>query len=205
MPFSAKPSAAFCLTLFLAAGQRALAVNDWSVPCTQGKCSWDVPADTGTSGSYKFRDSLSGLSVWPDAICARGSTQVLQSNLVTRVNSSETPVHQLTLDTNFAAADTSQGEVNFSVQGQNRPNDSSTVKRRNHRRSQPLARVTIGSFNKSLSEKPAPLNFSGQKNLFSDGSGSIDVDANLQASVGISAVAAGSIIPPKVTQFGITF
>ena len=65
--------------------------------------------------------------------------------------------------------------------------------------------MTIGSFNKSLSAKPAPLNFSGQKNLFSDGSGSIDVDANLQASVGISAVAAGSIIPPKVTQFGITF
>jgi hypothetical protein len=67
--------------------------------------------------------------------------------------------------------------------------------------------LSIGSFNKSLAAKPAPVSFSGQKNLFtgSGGSGSIDIDANLQASVGISAVAAGSIIPPKVTQFGITF
>ena len=49
-----KPSAGFCLTLVLAAGQRALAVNDWSVPCTQGKCSWDVPADSGASGSVQI-------------------------------------------------------------------------------------------------------------------------------------------------------
>jgi hypothetical protein len=51
MPFSIKLSAAFCLTLVLTAGQRALAVNDWSVPCTQGKCSWDLPADSGASGT----------------------------------------------------------------------------------------------------------------------------------------------------------
>ena len=53
MPFFIKPSAAF-LTLFLAAGQRALAVNDWSVPCTQGKCSWDLPAESGASGSVNI-------------------------------------------------------------------------------------------------------------------------------------------------------
>ena len=53
MPSSIKLSAAF-LTLVLAAGQRALAVNDWSVPCTQGKCSWDVPADSGASGSVNI-------------------------------------------------------------------------------------------------------------------------------------------------------
>ncbi len=51
MPFSMKPSSAICITLVFAAGQRALAVNDWSVPCTQGKCSWDLPADSGSSGS----------------------------------------------------------------------------------------------------------------------------------------------------------
>ncbi len=68
-----------------------------------------------------------------------------------------------------------------------------------------LARLSIGSFNKTLAAKPAPVNFSGQKNLFNDGSGSIDINADLKATVGISAVAAGSIIPPKVTQFGITF
>ena len=67
--------------------------------------------------------------------------------------------------------------------------------------------LSIGSFNKSLAAKPAPVNFSGQKNLFNEsgGSGSIDIDTNLQASVGFSVVAAGTVIPPKVTQFGLTF
>jgi hypothetical protein len=41
--------------------------------------------------------------------------------------------------------------------------------------------------------------------LFGDGSGSIDIDTSLQVSVGISTVAKDSIIPPKVSQFGITF
>jgi len=53
MPRSTKPSAALYLrlVLFLAAGWRAMAANDWSVPCTQGKCSWDLPADSGASGT----------------------------------------------------------------------------------------------------------------------------------------------------------
>ena len=54
MPFSVKPSAAFCLALVLVAGRRVLAVNDWSVPCTQGKCAWDLPGDSGASGSVKI-------------------------------------------------------------------------------------------------------------------------------------------------------
>lgn len=54
MPFSVKPSAAFCLIIVLVVGRRALAVNDWSVPCTQGKCSWDLPADSGASGSVQI-------------------------------------------------------------------------------------------------------------------------------------------------------
>jgi hypothetical protein len=53
MPSFTKPSAVF-LTLVLATGQRALAANDWSVPCIQGKCSWDVPTDSGTSGSVQI-------------------------------------------------------------------------------------------------------------------------------------------------------
>ncbi len=48
-----KPSTAFYLTLVFAAGQRALAVNDWTVPCIQGQCSWDLPAESGSSGSVK--------------------------------------------------------------------------------------------------------------------------------------------------------
>lgn len=52
MPFTTKFSVVLCLALvFAASGQRALAVNDWSVPCTQGKCSWELPADSGASGT----------------------------------------------------------------------------------------------------------------------------------------------------------
>ena len=53
MPFSVKPLAAL-LTLVLAAPLPALAMNDWSIPCTKGKCSWDLPAETGASGSVKI-------------------------------------------------------------------------------------------------------------------------------------------------------
>lgn len=63
----------------------------------------------------------------------------------------------------------------------------------------------MGSFNKTVSANSIPFNFTGQKNLFNNGSGSIDVNANLQASVGLNAVAAGTIIPPEFTQFGVTF
>ncbi len=68
-----------------------------------------------------------------------------------------------------------------------------------------LDALSIGKFNKTLSANPAPINFNEQKNLFNSGSGSIDVGANVQASVSISAVAAGTIIPPKVTEFEIIF
>lgn len=51
MLFTAELPATLCLALVLAAGQSALAVNDWSVPCTQGQCSWDLPADSSASGT----------------------------------------------------------------------------------------------------------------------------------------------------------
>jgi hypothetical protein len=51
MLFTAGSSATLCLALVLVAGQRALAANDWSAPCTQGKCSWDLPGDSGASGT----------------------------------------------------------------------------------------------------------------------------------------------------------
>lgn len=51
MPCFIRPSATLHLALILAAGWQALAVNDWSIPCTQGECSWDLPPDSGASGS----------------------------------------------------------------------------------------------------------------------------------------------------------
>jgi hypothetical protein len=51
MPSFIRPSATLHLALILAAGWQALAVNDWSIPCTHGECSWDLPPDSGASGS----------------------------------------------------------------------------------------------------------------------------------------------------------
>ena len=77
-----------------------------------------------------------------------------------------------------------------------------------------------GAFKKSISLKSTPLDFSGEKNLFHtnikcpikagisitpSASVSVDVDANVHASIGIGAVAAGTIIPPKITDFGLDF
>jgi hypothetical protein len=76
-----------------------------------------------------------------------------------------------------------------------------------------------GAFNKSISSKPTPVDFSGETNLFHtniqcpikagkitpSASVSLDVDANVHASIGIGAVAAGTIIPPKITEFGLDF
>jgi hypothetical protein len=77
-----------------------------------------------------------------------------------------------------------------------------------------------GAFNKSISPKPTPVDFSGETNLFHtnikcpikagipitpSASVSLDVGANVHASIGIGAVAAGTIIPPKITEFGLDF
>lgn len=51
MPCSTRPSATLYLALVLAAAWQGQAVNDWSVPCIGGECSWDLPADSSSSGS----------------------------------------------------------------------------------------------------------------------------------------------------------
>ena len=76
-----------------------------------------------------------------------------------------------------------------------------------------------GAFNNSLSLNQTLVDFSSQMNLFhtniecptEDGvttpnaSASLDVDANVHASISIGAVAAGTIIPPQITEFGLDF
>ena len=109
--------------------------------------------------SFQFR---SVRTHYPDSQCgpmpfARvAQHQILQSN-------SEAPVHRLTLDTDFAAAGPSQcvlshlrisgpkleltlifcnrgSEVHFSLQGQNRQDNSNAVNRRSRRKLRSLAR-----------------------------------------------------------------
>ena len=58
MPFFIELSVAF-LTLLLATPLPALAINDWSVPCTQEQCSWDPPADFADSGASRSMQIVS--------------------------------------------------------------------------------------------------------------------------------------------------
>ncbi|KAF8496243.1 hypothetical protein F5888DRAFT_418349 [Russula emetica] len=261
MPSSIKPSAALCLALALSSGQRALAVNDWSVPCTQGTCSWDLPAESGSSGSVNIWGPVGAISDITPAngweittechptsskqdiqlICkdnnpdcnhlfqgngavntivrlseSCGPTpfarvvqhQIIQSNLSTGGNGSEAPVHRLTLDTDFAAASPSHGgEVHFSVQGQKAPDYSNAVNRRSRSlaRSQNQIHRRANTFGPDNVHGSASVNYSGHNNLFSNGSGSIDLYTDLQGSVNISAVASGTMVPLNVTQFEIIF
>jgi len=62
MPRSMKTPATLYLPLVLAAGWPVLAVNDWSVPCTQGQCSWNLPADSGASGTVHIWGSPNAIS-----------------------------------------------------------------------------------------------------------------------------------------------
>jgi hypothetical protein len=83
-----------------------------------------------------------------------------------------------------------------------------------------LKHAVSGAFNKSISSNPTPVDFSGEKNLFhtnikcpikagvpitASASASLDVDVDVHASIGIGAVAAGTIIPPKITEFALDF
>ena len=84
-----------------------------------------------------------------------------------------------------------------------------------------LKHIHVGAFNKSISPHSTPVDFSGEKNLFHtnikcpikagnisitpSASVSLDVGANVHASIGIGAVAAGTMIPPKITEFALDF
>ncbi|KAH8997662.1 hypothetical protein EDB86DRAFT_3076463 [Lactarius hatsudake] len=54
----------YLAALALTAGsrQRVLAANDWLVPCTQGRCSWDLPADSGASGTLQIWGPTTAIS-----------------------------------------------------------------------------------------------------------------------------------------------
>ncbi|KAH9053109.1 hypothetical protein EDB87DRAFT_291780 [Lactarius vividus] len=286
MSFNTKTSMVFYLAaLALTAGsrQQVLAANDWLVPCTQGRCSWDLPANSGASGTLQvwgpataisditpaagwriitrcdpaataqdiqlecadanpdcdhlFQGSAvdtivrlpDGCGPMPFARVARYWTN--QSNTVTP-RASDAQVHSLALDTNFAAATPPRnGAVSFTLQGLNGPSTPSPVHQRSwlsrrgphgsprhitHRRSflddalQTLQNAT--TFNKTITQDLQPVDFNGATNLFntsvdctaSTASLSLDVDAAVHAAVSLGAVAAGTLVPPKISEFGLT-
>ena len=79
----------------------------------------------------------------------------------------------------------------------------------------PVALENSTAFNKTLSEN-LPLSFSGSENLFNTSiscpstsptftaSVSLDVEGSAQADFSLGAVAAGTIIPPEISELGLT-
>ncbi|KAH8985711.1 hypothetical protein EDB92DRAFT_2027166 [Lactarius akahatsu] len=272
MPFSTKSSMLFYLAaLALTAGsrQRVLAANDWLVPCTQGRCSWDLPADSGASGT---------LQIWGPATAISDITPAAGWRIITRCDPAATAqdIQLECADGNpdcdhlfqggavdtivrlarqstvwrstriFAAATPPRnGTVSFTLQGLNvegsngasalttpaSAHQRSWFSRRGlhgslrhiHRRSfvgdvlQTLQNVT--TFNKTITQDLQPVDFNGAKNLFktsvdcaastaipvsSTASLSLDVDAAVHAVVSLGAVAAGTLVPPKIYEFGLT-
>ncbi|EIM91796.1 uncharacterized protein STEHIDRAFT_46336 [Stereum hirsutum FP-91666 SS1] len=141
-------------------------------------------------------------------------------------------VHALTLDTNFAVMDASKhGNVSFSIQAGSvySPNTgstaaSSTVSSR--RRGYHHSRRFFGAHTTSLESTPTsiavsnslatlisadvPCSASVASPTFSAGPVSAQagveasVDVNLDAQIQVGIVAAGSLIPPKITELGLT-
>ncbi|KAH9167921.1 hypothetical protein EDB89DRAFT_1994780 [Lactarius sanguifluus] len=251
MPFSTKTPMVFYLAaLALTAGsrQRVLAANDWLVPCTQGQCSWDLPADSGSSGTLQVWGPATAISditpatgwriithcdpgcdgagsparcgpmpfarvtrYWTDQPNTPGSSTVTP-------RASDAQVHSLALDTNFAAATPPlNGTVSFTLQGLNVKGSNlngastSTTPASAHQRRWLSLRGPHG-----------PPRHIHRRNFFGDmlrtpnaaqaprfrsrptASLSLDVDAAVHAEVSLGAVATGTLVPPKISEFGLT-
>uniref|UniRef100_A0A0W0EY52 DUF7223 domain-containing protein n=1 Tax=Moniliophthora roreri TaxID=221103 RepID=A0A0W0EY52_MONRR len=137
-------------------------------------------------------------------------------------------VQGLALDTDFSAIDPAQnGNISFSIQGSNIPgaigNSSITPTRRSH-----LAKkgdsdfvedlfIEFGSFNKSATKDLPPVNVDKTFPIFEENiscpatgdlpatNASIKADAATKANavVSIGIAAAGTIVPPEFSEFGI--
>ncbi|KAI0056898.1 hypothetical protein BV25DRAFT_1920637 [Artomyces pyxidatus] len=137
-------------------------------------------------------------------------------------------VHALTLDTNFGAINPDKnGNVSFTIISSSAPGDFSNVSPTSKRDgdlvsrdfvSDGLAKMSaIGKFNKTLSHT-IPINVDKFANILSlsthcqpnsldpygfDASISIDVATTVNATLQLGVVAAGSLIPPAITEIGL--
>jgi hypothetical protein len=72
----------------------------------------------------------------------------------------------------------------------------------------PAALQNATTFNKTISQNLQPVKFSGTANLLNTSSStaslSLDVDADVHATVSLGAVAAGALVPPTISEFGLT-
>ncbi|KAJ7674019.1 hypothetical protein DFH06DRAFT_963088, partial [Mycena polygramma] len=262
--------------------------NDWTKPCINGECFYDLPASSGVSGTMRVWGAPTAISDitsaagWtilncdPNAldqdirlVCtgaesecnhlfqgASGATNTLVrlpqncgANAFARVSRnwihadqslpanlkrkfarrSDPPLVQgLAVDTNFAAADPTNGDVNIAIAGTNVPGQGGNLsvtppppapQRRSRLQQRGLGSFIEGafkkfnSFDKSVTQALPPVDFDKTQNLFSQSidcsapavsaSVSLDVEAKAHAVVTIGMSAVGTIIPPKLSEFGV--
>ncbi|KAJ7143852.1 hypothetical protein C8R44DRAFT_864873 [Mycena epipterygia] len=142
-----------------------------------------------------------------------------------RRDGTQPQVKALSLDTDFDAVDYSKtGAVNIAIQGANVPGASGTFSvppsKRNSRVAQrglvsfvknAVSSIATNSINVNKTLDLPPLNFDKKANLFNKtitcgpvkASVSADVDANANAAASVGVAASGTLIPPKITDFGV--
>ncbi|KAJ7719164.1 hypothetical protein B0H14DRAFT_3010221 [Mycena olivaceomarginata] len=137
-------------------------------------------------------------------------------------------VQALTLDTDFAAADPANGEVNIAIAGTNVPGQEGNLtvtpppaapaRRSRHQRRGLFGFIEdqfkkFNSFDKSVTKSLPPLDIDKKLPVFSQSIScpapavsaavSIDVEAKAHAVVSLGMTAVGTVIPPKMTAFGV--
>ncbi|TFY62936.1 hypothetical protein EVG20_g6519 [Dentipellis fragilis] len=138
-------------------------------------------------------------------------------------------VHAMTIDTDFGAAnDSSHGNVSFAVQGLTAPGGqfpsaaptaqgrryiSRPVMDMKHRRGLfgSIGNALQGKFNETKKTDSKPVDVSINKTLLSldvdcpdvNGHLQVDLDAKAHADITVGATAVGTVIPPKLDDFGL--
>ncbi|KAJ7438098.1 hypothetical protein B0H11DRAFT_2254861 [Mycena galericulata] len=134
-------------------------------------------------------------------------------------------VQTLSLDTNFSAVDYSQnGPVNIAIQAANVPGAAGTIQIPPSRRATRLSQRALENFvGNAVSDIAAnsvnvnktialpPLNLNKTVNIFNQSiscgpvtaSVNVDLDGNTQATAQVGVAATGTLVPPKLTNFGI--
>ncbi|KAJ7347727.1 hypothetical protein DFH08DRAFT_649277, partial [Mycena albidolilacea] len=282
----------FSTALFFALVSSVLAQNnDWTKPCLDGECFYDLPAASGVSGTMRVWGAPTAIS---DVTTAAGWTilgcdptalkqdirlvctgdaancdhlfqgagavntlvrlpqncganafarvarswvhedQSIPANLKRRLarrqdETGAAPVVQaLALDTDFAAADPANGEVNIAIAGTNVPGQEGNLtvtpppaapaRRSRHQRRGLFGFIEdqfkkFNSFDKSVTKSLPPLDIDKKLPVFSQSIScpapavsaavSIDVEAKAHAVVSLGMTAVGTVIPPKMTAFGV--
>ncbi|KAJ7763197.1 hypothetical protein DFH07DRAFT_813093 [Mycena maculata] len=151
--------------------------------------------------------------------------QTIPSSIAARLvrrDGTQPLVQTLSLDTNFSAVDYSKtGQVNIAIQAANVPGASGTIPIPPSKRTTRISQRVLQNFvanvldanvaNVNQTIDLPPLSFDKTVNILNKtiscgpvtASVDINLDGNTQATAQVGVAATGTLIPPKITSFGI--